>query len=166
MLFSQSGLHLGVDGRIAHPGQVAVALLGHGCLADCSRRIEQLATVCGSPQALLLQCFGQSAHALAGPPQRRFRIPPCRWFYQRLEIRAQRRVLDSCRLASRPRPPNPPRWFFLLQFLQTPSDRARRQAGCQRHRRRPRSSRNGATVENRARMGSTSITTTTYDMIR
>jgi hypothetical protein len=29
-------------------------------------------------------------------------------------------------------------------------------------RRRPRSSRNGATVENRSRMGSTSITTTTY----
>ena len=42
--------------------------------------------------ALLLQRFGQSSHAFAGPPQRRFRIPPRRRFDQRLEIRDQCRV--------------------------------------------------------------------------
>src|SRR5271155_5452658 len=43
-------------------------------------------------------------------------------------------ALDNRRLASRPRPPNPLRWFVLRQFLQTPPDRARRHAGCHRHR--------------------------------
>jgi hypothetical protein len=33
---------------------------------------------------------GVAANALAGPPQRRFRIPPRRRFDQRLEIRSQR----------------------------------------------------------------------------
>ena len=42
--------------------------------------------------ALLLQRLGQSSHALAGPPQRRLRIPPRRRFDQRLEICAQARV--------------------------------------------------------------------------
>src|SRR6202022_2724951 len=37
-------------------------------------------------------------------------------------------------VASRPRPPNPLRWFVLRQFLQPSSDRARRHAGCHRHR--------------------------------
>jgi hypothetical protein len=84
--------------------------------------------------ALLLQRFGQSSHAFAGPPQRRFRIAPRRRFDQRLEIRDQCRVLDDRWLASRPRPPNPLRWVVLRQFLQTPSDRAQRHAGCHRHR--------------------------------
>jgi hypothetical protein len=44
------------------------------------------------------------------------------------------RVLDDRWLASCPRPPNPLRWFVLRQFLQTPSDRAQRHAGCHRHR--------------------------------
>jgi len=43
-------------------------------------------------------------------------------------------ALDNRRLASRPGPPNAPRWVVLRQFLQTPPDRARRHAGCHRHR--------------------------------
>src|SRR6516164_3530104 len=35
---------------------------------------------------------------------------------------------------ARPRSPNPLRWVVLRQFLQTPPDRARRHAGCHRHR--------------------------------
>jgi hypothetical protein len=84
--------------------------------------------------ALLLQRLSQSAHALAGPPQRRFRIPPRRRFDQRLKIRAQRRVLNNRGLASRPGPPNPSRRLVLCQFRETPPDRARRHAGCHRHR--------------------------------
>jgi hypothetical protein len=84
--------------------------------------------------ALLLQRFGQSSHAFAGPSQRRFRIPPRRRFDQRLEIRDQCRVLDNRRFASCPRPPNSFRWFVLRQFRQTPPDRARRHAGCHLHR--------------------------------
>src|SRR5258705_8094293 len=37
-------------------------------------------------------------------------------------------------LNATPRPPNPLRWFVLRQFLQPSSDRARRHAGCHRHR--------------------------------
>src|SRR3974377_1536483 len=83
---------------------------------------------------LLLQRLGQSAHALAGPPQRRLRIPPRRRFDQRLEIRAQARVLDNRGLASRPGSPNPSRWFVLRQFPQTPPDCTRRHAASHRHR--------------------------------
>src|SRR6516225_11841336 len=72
--------------------------------------------------------------ALAGPPQRRLRIPAAGRLDQRLKIGAQCWVLENRWLASRPRPPNPRRGFGLLQFLQTPSDRARRHAGCPRHR--------------------------------
>jgi len=43
-------------------------------------------------------------------------------------------ALDNRRFASRPRTPNPPRWFVLRQFLQTPPERTRRHAGCHRHR--------------------------------
>ena len=42
--------------------------------------------------ALRLQRLRQPAHAPAGPPQRRSRIPAGRWFDQRLEIRQQGRV--------------------------------------------------------------------------
>src|SRR6266481_1752417 len=72
--------------------------------------------------------------ALAGPPQRRLRIPACRRFNQRLKIRQQGRLFGSCRLASRPGSPNPLRRLVLRQFLQTPPNRARRHAGCHRHR--------------------------------
>src|ERR1700732_3226038 len=75
--------------------------------------------------ALLLQRFGQSSHAFAGPPQRQFRIPPCRRFDQRLEIRDQGRVLDNRRLSSCPRPPHSLPLGVLPPFLQAPPRRAR-----------------------------------------
>src|SRR5207244_135439 len=140
LLFGQSGGHLGVDVcELRVPVGVAVTLLGLAvALQTVSRRVERFGNQGPAhPVALLLQRLRQSAHALAGPPQRRFRIPPRRWFDQRLEIRAQRRVLEKRRLASRPRPPNPFRGFVLRQFLQTPPDRARRQAGGQRNRGNP-----------------------------
>src|SRR5215470_10307543 len=137
LLFGQSSGNLGVDmGELRIPVGVAVTLLGLAVsLQTVTRRIEQFGHQGAAHLvALLLQRFGQSSHAFAGPPQRRFRIPPRRRFDQRLEIRDQCRVLDNRRLASRPRPPNPLRWFVLRQFLQTPPDRARRHAGCHRHR--------------------------------
>src|SRR5205807_7213976 len=112
------------------------------------------------------------------PAQRRFRIPAGRWFDQSFEIGKQRRVLGNRRFAPRSRPPNPFRRLLLRQFLQTPPDRARRNSGRRRNRRdptitrgeclrrcdqtTPRSSRKGATAENRSLMGSISITPTTY----
>src|SRR5262249_30610296 len=115
---------------------MAVTLLGLAVsLQAVTRRIEQFTHQSAAHLvALLLQRFGQSSHAFAGPPQRRFRIPPGRRFDQRLEIGDQCRILDDRRLAARPRPPTPPRDFVLRQFLQPPSDRARRHAGCHRHR--------------------------------
>ena len=90
-------------------------------------------------------------------------------------------ALDNRRFATCPRPPNPLRWFVLRQFLQTPPDRTRRHAGCHRHRgnatitrskrlrRRDQTTapfvENGAIVENRSRMGSTSIAATTWGTV-
>src|SRR6266404_3665536 len=52
-----------------------------------ARRIEQFGHQGAAHLvALRLQCLRPPAHALAGPPQRRLRIPACRWFDQRLEI--------------------------------------------------------------------------------
>src|SRR5437868_2316930 len=137
LLLGQSSGHLGVDmGELRIPVGMAVTLLGLAvCLQAVTRRIEQF-THQGAAHlvALLLQRFGQSSHAFAGPPQRRFRIPPRRRFDQRLEIRDHCRVLDNRRFASCPRSPNSLRWFVLRQFRQTPPDRARRHAGCRRHR--------------------------------
>jgi len=148
LLVGQRSGHLGVDmGELRIPVGVAVTLLGLAVsLQAVTRRIEQF-THQGAAHlvALLLQRFGQSSHAFAGPPQRRFRIPPLRRFDQRLEIRDQCRVFDNRGFASRPRPPNPLRWFVLRQFLQTPPDRARRQAGCRRH-------RGNATITRRKRL--------------
>src|SRR5271168_3803508 len=123
-------------GELRIPVGVAVTFLGLAVsLQAVTRRIEQFGHQGAAHLvALLLQRFGQSSHAFAGPPQRRFRIPPHRRFDQRLEIRDQCRVLDNRWLASRPQPPNSLRWFVLRQFLQTPPDRARRHAGCHRHR--------------------------------
>src|SRR5690349_19145406 len=123
-------------GELRIPVGVAVTLLGLAVsLQAVTRRIEQFGHQ-GAARlvALLLQRFGQSSHAFAGPPQRRFRIPQRRRFDQRLEIRDQCRVFDNRWFASRPRPPNPLRWFVLRQFFQTPPDRARRHSGCRRHR--------------------------------
>ena len=135
--FSQSNANLAIDvGELRIPVGVAVALLGLAVgLQAVTRRIEQFGHQGAAHLvALHLQRLRQPSHALAGPPQRRFRIPACRWFDQRLEIREQRRVLANRWLAPRPRPPNPRRRLILRQFLQTPPDRARRHAGRHRHR--------------------------------
>jgi hypothetical protein len=125
-----------------------------------------------------LQRLRQPSHALAGPPQRRFRIPACRWFDQRLEIREQGRVLANRRLAPRPGRrirsdgsscansfrPRPIVLGAMPVAIATaampPYPAANASAAATR--RRPRSSRKGATVKNRSRMGSTSITTTIW----
>src|SRR2546430_4615075 len=140
LLFGQSRGRLGIDvGEWRTRVGVAVALLVLAvALQAVTRRIEQFGHQGAAHLvALLLQRLGQSAHALAGPPQRRSRISPRCRFDQRLEICAQARVLDNRGLASRPGPPNPSRWFVLGQFLQTPPDRARRHPGCHRHRGNP-----------------------------
>src|SRR6476469_5856440 len=119
------------------------------------------------------------AHALAGPAQRRFRIPAGRRLDQGFEIGEQPRILGNRRLAPRSRPPNPFRRLILRQFLQTPPDRARRNPGRRRDRRDPTITRGECLrrrdqttapfiekrshrAENRSLMGSISITTTTY----
>ena len=122
LLFCQSRTHLNVDvGELGVAVRMAVAFLGLAvALQAVARRVEQLGHQGAARLVpLLLQCFGQSSHGFAGPPQRRFRIPSRRRFDQRLEIGDQCRVLDNRRFASRPRPPNPLRWFVLRQFLQT-----------------------------------------------
>src|SRR6266446_6660203 len=89
LLLGQGGGHLGVDpGELPIPVGVAVALLGLAVgLQAVARRIEQFGHQGAAHLvALRLQRLRQPAHALAGPPQRRFRIPACRWFDQRLEI--------------------------------------------------------------------------------
>src|SRR5436190_1608348 len=185
LLLGQCGGHLAVDaGELRIPVGVAVALLGLAVgLQAVARRIEQFGHQ-GAAHfvALRLQRLCQPSHALAGPPQRRFRIPAGRWFDQRLEIREQGRVLANRRLAPRPRPPNRadgsscansfrPRPIVLgtmpvaiATAAMPPYPTANASAAATR--RRPRSSRNGATVKNRSRMGSTSITTTIYGMKR
>src|SRR5438105_2001543 len=137
LLLGQCGGHLGVDaGELRIPVGVAVTLFGFAVgLQAVARRIEQFGHQ-GAAHfvALRLQRLRQPSHALAGPPQRRFRIPAGRWFDQRLEIGEQGRVLANRRLAPRPRPPNPRGWLILRQFLQTAPDRARRHARRHRHR--------------------------------
>jgi hypothetical protein len=86
---------------------------------------------------LRLQRLRQAAHALAGPPQWRFRVTACRRLNQRLEIREQRWILADRSLASSSRSPNPLRGLVLRQFLQAPPDRARRNASRHRDRRDP-----------------------------
>src|SRR6201997_1447424 len=184
LLLGQCGGHLGVDaGELRIPVGVTVALFGFAVgLQAVARGIEQFGHQ-GAAHfvALRLQRLRQPSHAPAGPPQRRLRITAGRRFDQRLEIREQGRVLANRRLAPRPRLPNPPGRLILRQFPQTarpivlgampvaiataampPYPAANASAAATR--RRPRSSRNGATVKNRSRMGSTSITTTTYGM--
>src|SRR5207244_11490814 len=95
LLFGQRRSHLGVDvAELRIPVGVVVALLGLAVgLQAVARRIEQFGHQ-GEANlvALRLQRLRQPAYALAGPPQRRSRIPAGRWFDQRLEIRQQGRV--------------------------------------------------------------------------
>jgi hypothetical protein len=95
LLFGQSGSHLRVDmGELRIPVGMAVALLSLAvCLQAVARCIEQFAEHGAAYLvALLLQRLGQSSQALAGPPQRRFRIASRRRFDQRLK------VFDQCRV--------------------------------------------------------------------
>src|SRR6202007_3089916 len=123
---------------------------------------------------------------LARPPQRRFRIPAGRRFDQGFEIGKQRRVprFRECRLLEivglRPAPGRRIRFdgsscansfrprpivlgatpVAVASAAIPPSPAANSCAPATR--RRPRSSRNGATAENRSLIGSISITPTTY----
>src|SRR6266849_534847 len=193
LLLGQCGGYLAVDtGELRIPVGVAVALLGFAVgLQAVARRIEQFGHQ-GAAHfvALRLQRLRQPSHAPAGPPQRRFRIPAGRWFDQRLEIGEQGRVPrlrggrllqiaglrpapgrrtrsdgSSCANSFRPRPivlgATP---VAIATAAMPPYPAANASAAATR--RRPRSSRNGATVKNRSRMGSTSITTTIYGMER
>src|SRR5271157_1470897 len=110
LLFGQRGGHLRVDvAELRIPVGVAVALRGLAvALQTVTRLIEQMADEGAADRMTLrLQRLCQAAHAFAGPPQRRFRIPAGRRLDQRLEIGKQRRVLGDCSLASRSRSPNP-----------------------------------------------------------
>src|SRR3984893_7072335 len=129
LLFSQSGGYLALDiADLRIPVGVAVALRGLAvALQTVTCLIEQVADQGAADFVTLrLQRLRQTAHALAGPPQRRFRIPAGRRLDQGFEIGEQRRVLGNRRLAPRSRPPNPFRRLILRQFLQAPPDRARR----------------------------------------
>src|ERR1700720_248113 len=140
LLFSQSGGYLAVDiAELRIPVGVAVALRGLAvALQTVTCLIEQVADQGAADFVTLrLQRLRQTAHALAGPPQRRFRIPAGRRLDQGFEIGEQRRVLGNRRLAPRSRPPNPFRRLILRQFLQAPPDRARRNPSRHRDRRDP-----------------------------
>src|SRR5439155_9386899 len=76
-------------------------------------------------------------------------------FDQRFEIREQARVLGNRRLAPRPWPSNPLRRLILRQFLQTAPNRARRHAGCHRH-------RGNATISRSKRLGRGDQTTAPF----
>ena len=133
--------------KLRIPVGVAVALRGLAVgLQAVARIVEQFGDQGAAHLvALRLQRLRQSAHALAGPPQRRFRVAACRWFDQGFEILEQCRVLRYRRPASGPRPPNPRRragpreggGLVRGQFLQAPPDRARCNPGRHRDRRNP-----------------------------
>jgi len=191
LLFCQSRTHLNVDvGELGVAVRMAVAFLGLAvALQAVARRVEQLGHQGAARLVpLLLQCLGQMPHALAGPPQRRLGIAAARWFDQRIEIAKQGRVprFREGRLLTiaglRPAPgrrtrSNGSSWansfrprpivlgampVAFATAVMPPYPAANASAAATK--RRPRSSRNGATVENRSRMGSTLITTTTYGM--
>ena len=95
LLFSQRGGHLSIDvAELRIPVGVAVAFRGFAvALQTVTRLIEQVANRGAADLVTLrLQRRRQTAHALAGPPQRRFRIPAGRRFDQGFEIGKQRRV--------------------------------------------------------------------------
>src|SRR6266436_6201391 len=107
-------------------------------LQTVTRLIEQVADQGAADLVTLgLQRLRQPAHAFAGPPQRRFRVTPRRRLDQRLEIVKQRVVLGDRSPASSSRLPNALRGLVRRQFLQAPSDGARRNPGRHRDRRYP-----------------------------
>src|SRR4029077_8368482 len=123
LLFRQSGGYLAVDiAELRIPVGVRVAVRGLAvALQTVTCLIEQVADQGAADFVTLrLQRLCQTAHAFAGPPQRRFRIPAGRRLDQGFEIGEQRRILGNRRLAPRSRPPNPFRRLILRPFLQTP----------------------------------------------
>src|ERR1700752_584820 len=129
LMFSQSRGHLAVDvAELRIPVGVAVALRSFAvALQTVTRLIEQVADQGAADFVTLrLQRLRQTAHALAGPPQRRLRITAGRRLDQGFKVGEQRRVLGNRRLSPRSRPPNPFRRLILRQFLQAPPDSARR----------------------------------------
>src|SRR6266446_4789529 len=140
LLFRQSCGHLGVDvAELRIPVGVAVALLGLAIALQAVARIIEQSGDQGAAHlmTLRLERLRQSAHALAGPPQRRFRVTACRRFDQRFEIPDQGGILGDRRFASRSWPPNALRGLLPRQFLQPPPDRARCNPGRHRDRRNP-----------------------------
>ena len=86
---------------------------------------------------LLVQPAPRDLPARSGPPPSRGQALGNRW------------------LAPRSRPPNPLRRLILRQFLQTAPDRARRHAGCRRH-------RGNATISRSKRLGRSDQTTAAF----
>src|ERR1700751_3151326 len=166
LLFSQRGGHLGIDvAELRIPVGVAVAFRGLAvALQTVTRLIEQVADQGAADLVTLrFQRLRQTAHALAGPAQRRLRIPAGRRFDQGFEIGKQRRVLENRRLTPGSRPPNPFRRLPLRQFFHPPPYRAGPTPGRRPNPRDPAITRGEcATAENRSLMGSISITPTTY----
>jgi len=164
---------------------MAVALLGLRCLAAVTRRIEHSATRYGSTCGpCLVQRLGQSAHTLAGPTATAFADSPLvvGWWF-RPALQDPQPMFGSFICApSCVRPPDGPEpdGSSLRPFPQTPpwcaahspvaiATAAMHHNRGKRLRRRTRLRRafvekTRRTVENRSRMGSTSITTTTYGM--
>ena len=140
LLFGQSRGHLGVDmGELGIAVGMAVALRSLAVAVQTVTGLIEQVTHQGPADlvTLRLEHLLQTAHALAGPPQRRFGITPRCRLDQRLEIREQRGILGNRRFASGSRPPDPLRGLVPRQFLQTPPDRTRRNPGCHRDRCNP-----------------------------
>src|SRR5712671_891885 len=109
LLFSQSRGHLGVDmAKLRIPVGVAIALFGFAVALQAVARIIKQSSDQGAAHlvALRLERLRQSAHAFAGPPQRRLRVTTRRRFDQCFEIPEQGGILGDRRFASRSRPPN------------------------------------------------------------
>src|SRR5437773_4860735 len=185
LLLGQCGGHLAVDaGELRIPVGVAVALLGLAVgLQAVARRIEQFGHQ-GAAHfvALRLQRLRQPSHAPqvhrngdSGSPRVVGSTSASRSASRlgSLQIaglrpapgRRIRSDGSSCANSFRPRPIVLGAMPVAIATAAMPPYPAAN-ASAAATRRRARSSRNGATVKNRSRMGSTSITTTIYGMKR
>ena len=129
LLFGQSRRHLRVDvAELRVPIGMAFALRGLAvALQAVTRIVEQFGDQgVAHLMTLHLQRLRQPTHALAGPPQRQFRIAPRARFDQALQVLEQGGILRDCRFAPGSRPANARRGLLPGQFLHAPPDRARR----------------------------------------
>src|SRR5438067_8204215 len=180
LLLGQCGGHLGVDaGELRIPVGVAVALFGFAVgLQAVARRIEQFGQQGaahlvalrlqrplrqvhrngdpGSPRVVGSTSAARSASRVGSLQIAGLRPAPGR---------RTRSDGSSCANSFRPRPIVLGAMPVAIATAAMPPYPAAN-ASAAATRRRPRSSRNGATVKNRSRMGSTSITTTIYGMKR